>query len=59
MWDAVVLAPLGQEEHANIEFLVEADPYFTLRFRDGRATEAEVRQSDNGIHLRLRSVPEP
>jgi hypothetical protein len=58
-WDAVVLPPLDRGASEDMRFLIEASPYFTLRFEDDSVTEVEVeRAAGEAGRLRLSAVPE-
>ncbi|WP_329533578.1 hypothetical protein OG568_28410 [Streptomyces sp. NBC_01450] len=58
VWDAVVSAPLDSGAREDMQFLIEASPYFTLRFADDSVNEVEVERSGDGGGLRLSAVPE-
>ncbi|MFD1273114.1 hypothetical protein ACFQ51_19270 [Streptomyces kaempferi] len=44
-WDAVVSPPLDRGAREDMQFLIEASPYFTLRFGDDSVTEVEVERA--------------
>ncbi|MFF3322318.1 hypothetical protein [Streptomyces sp. NPDC002889] len=52
-WDAVASPPLDRDASEDVQLLIEASPYFTLRFGDDSATEVEVVRSGATDHLRL------
>ncbi|WP_393098214.1 hypothetical protein [Streptomyces sp. LN325] len=57
-WDAVVSPPLDRGAREDMQFLIEASPYFTLRFGDDSVTEVEVERAGDPGRLRLSAVPE-
>ncbi|WP_129766748.1 hypothetical protein [Streptomyces sp. L-9-10] len=52
-WDAAASPPLDRDAREDVQLLIEASPYFTLRFEDDSATEVEVVHSGDINHLRL------
>ncbi|MEU9284118.1 hypothetical protein AB0D57_05170 [Streptomyces sp. NPDC048275] len=57
-WDAVVSPPLDSGASEDMQFLIEASPYFTLRFDDDSVAAVEVERAPGAGRLRLSAVPE-
>ncbi|MCX4822809.1 hypothetical protein OG883_23500 [Streptomyces sp. NBC_01142] len=52
-WDAAASPPLDRSESEDVQLLIEASPYFTLRCEDDVAVEVEVASSGEINHYRL------
>jgi hypothetical protein len=57
VWNAAVPPDfVGRQAGDGLQFLIDADPIFTLRFEDGSVTEVVVDHSEDLEHLHLESL---
>ncbi|PBC87016.1 hypothetical protein SAMN05216511_0107 [Streptomyces sp. KS_16] len=58
-WNAVVSPAFDDDAAVSLQLLIDAGPFFTLRFEDDSTTEVEAAHSGDVHCLRLSAAPSP
>ncbi|MGH4033578.1 hypothetical protein ACQB60_32135 [Actinomycetota bacterium Odt1-20B] len=57
-WEAVIPPPFDHDAREDLQLLLDADPYFTLRF-DASAINVQAEDFDGLDRMRLIALPQP